>query len=124
MALQMPRGWQGAKSEGVLRVLIIDDDPADREIYKQSLTAGSGLRVEFAESESGAEGIAKAKRWRPDCILLDYHLPDMDGLEVLAKLAPSEQALFPIIMLTAYGGEVLAVRAMKAGVTDYLPKQH
>ena len=108
----------------MLRVLIIDDDPADREIYKQSLAFAPGVKLEIEESDSGAQGIEKAKQWRPDCVLLDYHLPDMDGLEVLAHLTPSEQPLFPVVMLTAYGGDVLAVQAMKAGVTDYLPKQH
>ena len=107
-----------------MRVLIIDDDPADREIYKQSLTVDSGPRFEFAETNSAAEGIETARRLRPDCILLDYNLPDMDGLEVLACLrTPLEQHLFPVVMLTAFGGEALAVQAMKAGVMDYLPKR-
>lgn len=122
MALDLP--VLRSKSGGLLRVLIIDDDRADREIYKQCLTGVPGMSSEFAESDSGAEGIEKAKQWGPDCVLLDYHLPDMDGLEVLGQLAPPERPLFPVVMLTAYGGEVLAVQAMKAGATDYLPKQH
>ena len=116
-------GEQNILWRGVLRVLIIDDDPADREIYKQSLNVEPGLRIEFAEANSAAEGIETARRWQPDCILLDYNLPDMDGLEVLPRLRASGQHLFPVVMLTAYGGEALAVQAMKAGVMDYLPKR-
>jgi PAS domain S-box-containing protein len=55
--------------------------------------------------------------------LLDFNLPDMDGIEVSAASKPSRTGLpCATIMLTAYGGEELAVRAMKAGASDYLPK--
>jgi PAS domain S-box-containing protein len=124
VAIDLPVAGQASFSGGVLRILIIDDNRTDREIYKRSLTVPPGIRLEFAETDSGTEGVEKAKHWQPDCVLLDYHLPDMDGLEVLARLTPPEQPLFPVVMLTAYGGEVLAVQAMKAGATDYLPKQH
>jgi len=112
-------------SENRLRILIIDDDQTDREIYRQSLNLLEGKGFEFAEADSGTVGIRTACEWSPDCVLLDYSLPDMDGLEVLARLRNSvDQHPFPIVMLTAYGGEALAVQAMKAGVMDYLPKRH
>jgi len=64
-----------------------------------------------------------AKSLRPDCILLDYNLPDGDGIEVLNQLRnDSGEHPCAIVILTAYGGEELAVRAMKAGASDYLPK--
>lgn len=109
--------------ERALRILIIDDDRADREIYKRCLQLSSGWRFDFTEAESGEEGLARAESARPDCILLDYNLPDQDGLEVVRQLrATAEGAHCAIVMLTAFGGEELAVKAMKAGVTDYLPK--
>ncbi|MBZ5579492.1 MAG: response regulator [Acidobacteriia bacterium] len=107
-----------------MRILIIDDDRTDRAIYRQSLGMSPGHRFEFEESDSGAAGIESAEAWRPDCILLDYNLPDMDGLEVVNRLKrPPARHPFPVVMLTAYGGEALAVQAMKAGVMDYLPKR-
>lgn len=78
---------------------------------------------EIAEAESGAAGLHFVGIWRPDCILLDYNLPDMDGIEVLGQLkGDPEGPPCAVVMITAYGGEELAVRAMKAGASDYLPK--
>jgi PAS domain S-box-containing protein len=109
--------------ERPIRILIIDDDRADREIYKRCLGLSATWKFEFAEADSAADGLEKSKSWGPDCILLDYNLPDQDGLEVLTSLGTqSEEAPAAIVMLTAFGGEELAVRAMKAGATDYLPK--
>ncbi|HLK47040.1 MAG TPA: response regulator [Bryobacteraceae bacterium] len=106
-----------------LRILIIDDDPADREIYKNCLRLSAAWKFEFAETDSAATGIQRCREWHPDCILLDFNLPDQDGLETLDQLrAGSQRAPCAVVMLTAFGGEELAVRAMKAGVTDYLPK--
>ncbi len=106
-----------------LRILIVDDDLADRAIYKRCLGLSATWRFEFAEADSAAAGLRMSESWRPDCILLDYNLPDQDGLEMLSGLRGSSGRVpCAVVMLTAFGGEELAVRAMKAGVTDYLPK--
>jgi PAS domain S-box-containing protein len=108
-----------------IRVLIIEDDSVDREFYKQCLQISGGQRWEFAESVTATEGINVLKTWRPDCTFLDFNLPDMNGIEVLDSLKDeSGRPPCAVIMLTAYGGEELAVRAMKAGATDYVPKGH
>ena len=106
-----------------IRILIIDDDLADREIYKRCLALSAAWRFESSEADSAAAGLAACNSWRPDCILLDYNLPDQDGLEVLSRLRDSPTEVpCAVVMLTAFGGEELAVRAMKAGADDYLPK--
>ena len=105
------------------KVAIIEDDRVDREIYKRCLQHSTPFEFEFAEACSAAEGIELSRRWRPDCILLDFHLPDMDGLEVLLRLrGDNDRPPCAIVMLTACGGEELAVKAMKSGAMDYLPK--
>jgi PAS domain S-box-containing protein len=103
--------------------LIIEDERIDREIYKRSLQYSTPFQFEFAESDSAAAGIEMSSRWAPDCILLDFSLPDMDGLEVLPRLRGGNGRLpCAVVMLTAFGGEEMAVRAMKSGAMDYLPK--
>jgi PAS domain S-box-containing protein len=106
-----------------LRILVVDDDRIDREIYRRWFKEIATPSFEVTEAESAAAAIELAKTGRPDCILLDYDLPDMNGLEVLAGLRSGGETLpFAVVMLTAFGGEALAVQAMKAGVMDYLPK--
>ena len=105
-----------------IKILLIEDNRVDREIYKQCLREVGKPQFQFAEAASAAEGIEMAAAFRPDCILLDYDLPDQTGLDLLAQFDPPGPPA-AVVMLTALGGEGLAVRAMKAGVTDYLPKR-
>ena len=129
----MPHEWRlictlatttdSMRTERLSKILIIDDDPADREVYKRCLRQSQVWEFEFAEAGGAASGIGMSQSWRPDCTLLDFNLPDMDGIEVLAKLqGDASRVSFPVIMLTAFGDEALAVKAMKAGAMDYLPK--
>jgi len=102
------------------RVLIVDDSPEDREVYKRMLDQDPEHDYEFLEAELGEEGLRLAEEERPDCLLLDYKLPDVDGLEFLSRL--TKQKLLPVIVLTGQGNEAVAVEAMKGGAMDYLLK--
>jgi len=106
-----------------IRVLIVDDDSLDRRLCRHCLLQSPVWEFEFAEADSAIAGIELANTWRPDCTLLDFNLPDLNGIEVLSRLGRDPDGLpCATVMLTAYGGEELAVRAMKAGASDYLPK--
>ena len=106
-----------------VKVLIIDDDPTDRAIFKRYLQANGGSSFLFHEESSGAGGLRACGEFNPDCVLLDYSLPDTDGLSVLRRLVDGAAALrYPVVMLTAIGSEQLAVEAMKLGLMDYLAK--
>lgn len=106
-----------------LRVLIIDDSPADQEIYRRLLLENPTYDYDFLEAESGEIGLSICESNPPDCVLLDYLLPDLNGLDFLAALADETNApAFPIIMLTGYGNELIVAEAMRAGAADYLPK--
>src|SRR5262245_26507171 len=101
-------------------ILIVDDSPDDRETYRRMLSAPSQRPHAFLETGSGEEGLRMCRAERPVCVLLEYRLPDLDGLEFVAKLNENPgQPLPPIVMLTAQGNEAVAVQAMKSGVQDY-----
>ncbi|WP_363351517.1 response regulator [Methylocystis echinoides] len=102
------------------RILIVDDSPEDRAIYRRFIQTGVGSRYEVEEAECGEEGLRLCRAVAPDCVLLDYNLPDLDGLEFLQ--AVGGDAEFPIVFLTGQGSESVAVRAMKEGAYDYLIK--
>jgi PAS domain S-box-containing protein len=103
-------------------ILIIDDSLADRVTYRRYLLSTPNAYT-IVEAELGVEGLAHCHTQKPGVILLDYRLPDLDGLEFLAELHTQIPApLPPVIMLTGQGNELIAVQAMKAGAEDYLVK--
>ncbi|QIX60813.1 hybrid sensor histidine kinase/response regulator [Hymenobacter sp. BT18] len=107
------------------KILLVDDNEQDRMLYKRYLTKQTGYEsVEIHESSSGEDAIRQYRTLRPDCVLLDYNLPDTTGLEVLVGIKqffPAETMC--IIMITGGGSETLAVRALNEGALDYLVKQ-
>ena len=106
-----------------LQILIVDDSREDRELYKRVLAQHPDYRYTFVEAESGEEGLSLYHTTEPDCILLDYQLPDLDGLGFLAAFSGDHGAInIPIIMLTGYGSETVVADAMRTGAADYLPK--
>ena len=113
--------WRSADASVTsLRVLIIDDTAEDRMMVRLALEPQGFL---LSEANNGARGLASAAALRPDCIILDYHMPDMDGNEVLAALA-GPHGLMPcaVIMLTGSsdGGKVASL--LNAGALDFLNK--
>src|SRR5215469_7474848 len=102
------------------RILLIDDDPVDRELVRYQLL-GCHENIEYQAADSGQKGLELLRSWKPDCVLLDLNLPDMQGLELLRRAA-GENSRSPIIVITAYGSEQIAVEAMRIGAADYLIK--
>jgi DNA-binding NtrC family response regulator len=100
------------------RILIVDDEPFNLDLLEQELT-DRGYEVERARS--GTEALQKSESLRPDLVLLDYMMPGMNGLDVLAELRSGESDL-PVIMMTAHGSIELAVQAMKLGAYDFVVK--
>ena len=103
-------------------VLLIDDSEADRETYRRFANRSDFAAFSFIEGECGEEGLALCQEHSPDLILLDYMLPDLDGLEFLQELRQTKVPMPPVIMLTGEGNEKVAVEAMKSGARDYLVK--
>ena len=106
-----------------IRLLIIDDDSVDRKACQRALAQHPDCQFVLSEAETGQEGMQLAHSERPDCILLDYRLPDIDGLEFLSELRGETcEISIPVIMLTGANNALVAVEAMKRGARDYLVK--
>jgi two-component system KDP operon response regulator KdpE len=99
------------------RILIVDDEPQIRRFLRTSLDAHG---FEVVEADNGKEAIRQATVEKPDVIVLDLGLPDMEGLEVIKRLR--EWSAVPIIVLTARNREPDKVEALDGGADDYLTK--
>jgi PAS domain S-box-containing protein len=100
-------------------ILVVDDSEDDRRLYQRAL---KDIDCRLVMASSAQAGIACTADPRPDVILLDYNLPDMDGLSFIRLLAGYSGTPPPIIMLTGEGSESVAVEVMKSGADDYLVK--
>jgi two-component system KDP operon response regulator KdpE len=100
-------------------VLIVDDEPAIRRLLRTSLLA-QGYRTVEAESGAAAMTMAMAATEKPDILLLDLGLPDMDGLEVI-RLVRAASAV-PIVVVSSREDERGKVAALDLGADDYITK--
>jgi len=98
-------------------ILIVDDDSTAR--YGMRRVLEGNYRVLEAESAAAARRLIAAEN--PHLLLLDIEMPEESGLDLLRELTAQEKSP-PVIMITAYGSEKIAVEAMKSGAYDYLPK--
>ncbi len=106
-----------------VHVLIVEDDVVDRMACRRALARDPDYEFVLLEAETGREGLQLAHAHKPDCVLLDYHLPDLNGLEFLAELADDTGTIsVPVMMLTGTDNAAVAVEAMKRGAQDYLIK--
>jgi PAS domain S-box-containing protein len=101
-------------------VLIIDDNPDDREAFKRALKKADES-CGYLEAGDALSGIAMVEQQRPDCVLLDYSLPGLNGLDALQRIHEMN-AFLPVIMLTGQGSEAIAVQAIREGAHNYLVK--
>lgn len=100
------------------RILIADDESLIRMNLREML-GQQGYDV-VAEASTGQGAVDLARKIRPDLVLLDIKMPDLDGLEA-AKMIVSEE-IAPVVLLTAYSDDELVVTAKAAGVSGYLVK--
>jgi two-component system KDP operon response regulator KdpE len=98
-------------------IVAIEDDPQIRRFLRTGLESHG---FEIHEAETGAQGLAEAANRRPDLVILDLGLPDMDGVEVVRKIR--EWSALPVIVLSARATETDKVAALDAGADDYLTK--
>lgn len=99
------------------RVLVVDDEQAIRRFLRVALTSQG---YEVFEAASGLEALTSAGNYRPDIIILDLGLPDIDGVDVTSLFRQASKV--PIIILSVRNAESDKIRALDAGADDYLTK--
>src|SRR6476646_6179996 len=99
------------------RVLVVDDEPMVTEVVERYLVR-DGFKVTTAAD--GEKGLALARTWAPDLVVLDLMLPRLDGLEVCRAIR--RESSVPVVMLTARGEETDRIVGLELGADDYVVK--
>lgn len=104
------------------KILIVEDDTFLRNLISQKLQKEN---FQVVEAIDGEEGLKKIKEEKPDLVLLDLILPEMDGFEVLRKVKEDPLlSSIPVIILSNLGQREDVERGMNLGAVDYLIKAH
>jgi two-component system NtrC family sensor kinase len=102
---------------GRSRVLVIEDSKADQLVYRRTLH-----EFDLVFADSGEVGLDRLDHDRFDLVVLDYHLPLMNGDEVLARIRLALDPELPVVIVTGGGSENVAVDLLKRGASDYVTK--
>jgi PAS domain S-box-containing protein len=112
-----PKSW---------RIVIIDDSADDRAEIRRMLLVGSLRRYEFGEASTGALGLDLLRNELdspPDCVILDYRLPDIEAAELLAALDRDDDSIAcPVVVLTGCQNHDLSCEMLRAGAQDFVGK--
>jgi DNA-binding NtrC family response regulator len=100
-------------------ILVVDDEVGIRELLSEILF-DEGYRVHLAENAAQARSFRE--HHKPDLVLLDIWMPDMDGLMLLKEWVAQEQLTMPVVMMSGHGTIETALEAMRIGATDFLEK--
>ncbi len=103
-----------------ISILVVDDDAIDRMALQRSLK-GTPLNTVIQEATNAEDALETVFHVKYDCIFVDYHLPGQNGLAFVQRIR-QEGIDTPLVVLTGQGSEQTAVELMKAGASDYLPK--
>jgi adenylate cyclase len=102
------------------KILIVDDEPFNLDLLEQEL---ADQQYDIERANDGVEALAKIESYAPDVVLLDYMMPNMNGIEVVRRLRESEKhRSLPVILVTAKGSQEDKIRGLDAGADDYVVK--
>jgi CheY-like chemotaxis protein/anti-sigma regulatory factor (Ser/Thr protein kinase) len=103
------------------KILVVDDTPVDQRLVGRLLEKNSDLQAVYAGN--GKEALALIERECPDLVLTDLQMPEMNGLELVKRIRKQYSAI-PVILMTAYGSEDVAIQALEQGAANYVPKKN
>lgn len=101
-------------------ILIVDDSPVDRRLASAIVSRRGGLRV--VSAAGGREALEAIAREAPTAVVTDLQMPGMNGLELVEEIRRSHPGI-PVVLMTAHGSEDIAIKALRAGAANYVPKQ-
>lgn len=101
------------------QILVVDDSPIDRLMAGRILQDGGAMTIRYATD--GADALAQIRQELPDAVVTDLHMPNLDGLQLVASIK-DYCPLLPVILMTAMGSEEIAANALRAGAASYVPK--
>lgn len=116
----MTNNPQGQSPASKITVLIVDDHALMRGGLRKLMELEPDIAV-VAEAATGEDALEKTRELQPDVVLLDINLPNLNGLQVAARLK-SERSRTAVVLLTAYNESEQLVHAMRAGASAYCPK--
>jgi CheY-like chemotaxis protein len=102
-------------------VLVVDDSAVDRRLAGALLEKHCACSLAYAED--GQDALRQMARQRPDLVVTDLQMPEMDGLELTTTIK-SEYPLVPVVLMTAQGSEEIAAQALRRGAASYVPKRN
>jgi len=102
-----------------MKVLLVDDSRTIRNIQKKTF-AQLGYS-DITEASDGVEALQQLSQMRPDLVLIDWNMPNMDGITLVRKIRETDKTL-PLIMCTTEAEKSRVIEAIKAGVNNYLVK--
>lgn len=106
-----------------VKILLVDDSPTDRQIFRRLIGRADKFSFEFIETETIAKALEVIEKDRPDCVLLDFSLPDGSGTDLILKINERYgKNSIPIVMLSGSSSIENAVEAMRLGAQDFLVK--
>jgi DNA-binding NarL/FixJ family response regulator/class 3 adenylate cyclase len=107
--------------DGAVRVMIVDDQALVRAGFRMILEAETDIEV-VGEAADGNEAIAEWQRLKPDVVLMDVRMPEMDGIEATRRLLAHEEAETKVVMLTTFDMDEYVYDALRAGASGFLLK--
>jgi CheY-like chemotaxis protein len=107
-------------SHGKATALVVDDSPMDRSLAARLIEKVEGWVA--IQACNGVEALEKIKRQSPTVVLTDMLMPEMDGLELVETIR-ERHPLIPVIVMTAFGSEDIAIKALQKGASSYVPKK-
>ena len=102
-----------------IRALITDDDPLVRRLIRDTLQADNMTVI--AEATTGREAVELALFYRPDVVVMDYMMPEMDGIEATRRIHDQDDSI-RVVLLTGSDDEALGIRGLRAGASGFLSK--